>query len=298
MSLTFLILSALGYPEYSSKKSKRMYSDHAKTGLLVIAEYLGKSFEEFTRILPSLRGVIETAGISSIPDGSTLRKFRKRLGSDVLDRIVAYQSMMIVGNSGTTVAVDATGLSTSHASKYYIARLKYFGTEQSVVRGYTKLSLAVCVDTKAILAADAVGSRTADVRRLGTIVNKLADSGYRIDYLVADKGYDSEHAHEMIRDLLNTESLIPARDDGSTPVNRMYGPIRKRMRRELTEGSHKMTIYRRRSISETVNSMLKRVLGEVLSGRTEETRRSETMLRCIAHNFRVGMELSSSGMLV
>jgi transposase len=295
---TFLILEGIGYPEYSSEKSKRTYSDHAKVGLLILTEYLGKSFEEFTKILPSLKGVIKVSGISGIPDGSTLRKFRKRLNSKILDKVVAYQSRMIVGDSDVTVAVDATGLSTSHASKYYISRLKYFGTEESIVRGYTKVSLAVCVRTKTILAVDTVGSRAADVKRLRHIIEDLASSGISVDHVLADKGYDAEYAHEMIRDLLDAEAIIPARDDGDTPIHRMFGPNRKRMRRELTEGSGKMAAYRKRCLVETVNSMVKRVLGEVLSGRSEETRHSETMFRCIAHNFRIGLELSGSGMLV
>jgi len=298
MRSTLLILTGIGYPEYSSKKSKRVYSDHAKVGLLVLTEYLGKSFEEFVKILPSLKDVMKAAGISNIPDGSTLRKFRRRLDAGILDKIVAYQGMMIAGDSDVTVAVDATGFSTSHASKYYISRLKYFGTETTIVRGYTKVSLAVCVNTKTILAADTVGSRTHDIKRFRHIVERLVSSGVSVEYVLADKGYDAEYAHEMVRDLLGAEALIPARDDGDTPINRMFGPNRKRMKRELTEGSEKTKVYHKRSLVETVNSMIKRVLGDVLSGRSEETRHSETMFRCIAHNFRVGMELSSSGMLV
>jgi hypothetical protein len=76
------------------------------------------------------------------------------------------------------------------------------------------------------------------------------------------------------------------------------GASRKRMKNELIEGSDKIRIYNKRVLCETVNSMIKRVLGETLNGRNEETRHSETMFRFIAHNFRLGMELSSSRMLV
>lgn len=108
-----MILSAIEYPEYSSKKSKHTYSDHAKAGLLVLTEYLGKSFEEFTKmILPSMDGVMRAAGMSDVPDGSTLRKFRKCLGTKILDKVISYQSRMIAGNSNVTIAVDATRLST------------------------------------------------------------------------------------------------------------------------------------------------------------------------------------------
>lgn len=80
-----MILAGIGYLKYSSPKSKRMYSDHAKIALLVMMEYRGKSFAKFAKILPSLGGVIKEAGISGIPDRSTLRKFRARPDAGVLD---------------------------------------------------------------------------------------------------------------------------------------------------------------------------------------------------------------------
>jgi len=294
MRSTFLILSAIGYPEFSSKKSKKMYSDHAKVGLLILTEYLGKSFEEFTKVLPSLKDVMRIAGISGIPDGSTLRKFRKRLEPGILDKVIAYQSRMTTGNSELTVAVDATGFSTSHASKYYISRLKYFGTEETVIRGYTKVSLAVCVNTKMIIAADTVSTRAADITRLNVIVDKLCEAGIPISCILADKGYDAEHVHRYIREKLNAESIIPVRS--------MTEPAKSGSKKRRTSGFYRGLMkfffdkerYGMRSIVETVNSMIKGVLGEVLDGRDEGTRHSETMFRCIAHNFRVGMEISSS----
>jgi len=298
MRTTFLILEGIGYPEYSSKKSKHTYSDHAKIGLLAVMEYLGRSFVEFVKILPSLNGVMKAAKLLNVPDESTLWKFRKRLDPGILDKVIAHQSRMITGNSDITAAVDATGFSTTHASKYYISRLKYFGTEESVVRGYTKVSLAVCVHTKTILAADTVNTRTADITRLNVIVDKLRESNMPISHVLADKGYDSEHAHRYIRENLNAESIIPVRDmaeyaragSKERPVSGFY---RGRMKFFFDHETYNM-----RSIVETVNSMIKGVLGEILDGRNEETRHSETMFRCIVHNFRVGLEIRSSRMMV
>jgi hypothetical protein len=149
----------LGYPEYSSKKSKKTYSDHAKVALLIVKEFLGRSFAEFSRMLPSPGGVLDAAGISDIPEGSTLRKFRGRLDQDLLDAVLAAPGTMMVGNSEIVAATDATGMPTSHASRHYIVRLKHFGTEKTVVRGYTKMTITVCVRTKAILAAIPSGQR-------------------------------------------------------------------------------------------------------------------------------------------
>jgi len=70
------------------------------------------------------------------------------------------------------------------------------------------------------------------------------------------------------------------------------------MKRELEESVFLKKTCNMRAISETVNSMVKRVLGDVLDGRSEGTRHSEMMFRCIAHNFRVGMEISNSGTII
>ncbi len=291
-----MILSAIGYPEYSSKKSKHTYSDHSKVALLIIMEYLGRSFREFSRILPSMGGVCDAALISDIPEESTLRKFRKRLDPDIMDSVLAYTGMMITGNSEITAATDATGMPTSHASRHYITRLKQFGTEKAIVRGYTKLTLAVCAHTDAILAADTADSRTADVKRMEPVLTKIAASRFRVRYMLADKGYDAEYVHRDIEKKIGAESIIPARENRKG--TRTRGVNRNRMKRELTNGSYLKKIYGLRNISETVNSMVKRVLGEVLTGRNERTRHAEAMFRCIAHNFRVGLEMSSSGMRV
>jgi hypothetical protein len=286
----------MGYPEYSSKKSKRMYSDHAKVALLIVMSYTGRSFAEFTRILPSLYGVIDAAEISDIPEESTLRKFRGRFDKEIMDTVLAHLGKMITGNSESTTATDATGMPTTHASRHYITRLKHFGTEKTVVRGYTKMTLTVCVHTKAVLAADTAGSRTADVKQFEPTLMKLVKARYRMRYMTADKGYDAEYIHKLVKKYTDAEAVIPAR--GSKNGTRTRGVNRNRMKRELTDGSYLKGIYNLRVIVETVNSMIKRVLGEVLRGRNEETRHAEAMFRCMAHNFRVGQEISNSGMLV
>jgi hypothetical protein len=45
-------------------------------------------------------------------------------------------------------------------------------------------------------------------------------------------------------------------------------------------------IYSRRSLVETVNSMVKRKMGDTVYGKSEASRHKEVLLRCIAHNLR------------
>ncbi|AIZ57034.1 hypothetical protein Mpt1_c11720 [Candidatus Methanoplasma termitum] len=97
--------------------------------------------------------------------------------------------------------------------------------------------------------------------------------------MVADKGYDAEYVHKMVRKYLDAEAVIPARTFRNG--TRTRGVNRNRMKRELTEGTELKSTYGIRAIAETVNSMIKRVLGEVLAGRKEETRHAKARFRCI-----------------
>lgn len=43
-------------------------------------------------------------------------------------------------------------------------------------------------------------------------------------------------------------------------------------------------VYSKRSQVETVNSMIKRKMGDTVCGRTEASRHKEVLFRCIAHD--------------
>ncbi len=74
-----------------------------------------------------------------------------------------------------------------------------------------------------------------------------------------DKGYDSEDIHELIRDDLNSYSLIPVR-------SRQRKRISEFCRREFSRSFDQMQ-YHRRNLVETVFSVLKRKFGEALKAR-------------------------------
>jgi Transposase DDE domain len=58
------------------------------------------------------------------------------------------------------------------------------------------------------------------------------------------------------------------------------------MRKKLG-GSQRGKLYGQRAQVETVNSMMKRNLGDALRARTPEGRRKEQMLRAITHNLMI-----------
>lgn len=91
-----------------------------------------------------------------------------------------------------------------------------------------------------------------------------------------DKGYDSEEIHELIRDILHSDSLIPVRN---RKRKRISGYYRKRLAHSFNyEGDHQ------RSKVETVFSVLKRKYGESLKARKYRLQVKEIKVKAILYN--------------
>ena len=71
-------------------------------------------------------------------------------------------------------------------------------------------------------------------------------------------GYDAEHVHEFIREEMNALSIIPARNE-DVPVWRTQGRYRKQMKRGYSKKK-----YHQRSKNETVNYVVKQLMGEAV----------------------------------
>jgi hypothetical protein len=99
-----------------------------------------------------------------------------------------------------------------------------------------------------------------------------------ISVTVADKGYDSEDNHVLIREYLCTFCIIPAIYE-HVPICRTHGKYRKQMKR----GYSKIP-YRQRNKDETIISVIKRLFGKQITSRLVRTQNRELLFRCIAYN--------------
>lgn len=286
------VLSHLEFPDRSSKKSKRMYGDRWKFGLLVLKEFLDVSYRDLVMMLPSMKGVMKAGRVKRVPHHTTLRKFASRIPADLIDRVIGETARILVGN-GSVYAVDATGYSESNASKHFIKRLKFFGTEESVVRDFAKVTLAAEIGSKAIAVCDVETSHVADVKRFVPVCEKLKDTGVPVSVLLADKGYDAEYVHLEARRIFGNgvETQIPVRDFDTAKSARQAskaapkGYYRRKMHRSLDR-----SIYCFRCIVETVNSMLKRKMGDIVYGKSMESIAKEIKFTALAHNIRLLLE--------
>ena len=99
-----------------------------------------------------------------------------------------------------------------------------------------------------------------------------------LSVVVADKAYDSEDNHVLVRKKLKGFSVIPPRYE-NVPVWKTRGKYRKEMKR----GYNKI-LYNQRNKDETIVSVIKRLFGEHITSRLIRIQNRELTLRCIAYN--------------
>ncbi|MFZ0897142.1 MAG: transposase [Candidatus Nitrosopolaris sp.] len=113
-----------------------------------------------------------------------------------------------------------------------------------------------------------------DFRPLITKISELVP----LSVVTADKGYDSEDNHTLVRDVLQARSVIPARYK-HVPIGKTHGGYRKQMKRGYSK-----LLYSQRNKNETIVSVIKRLFGEHITSRLVKTQNRELSFRCIAYN--------------
>jgi len=97
--------------------------------------------------------------------------------------------------------------------------------------------------------------------------------------VVADKGYDSEDNHVLVRENYHALSIIPTRYK-DVPIWRTSGKYRKQMKHGFS-----IYTYNHREIKmKTIVSVIKRLFGDDLTSRLTRTQNRELSFRCIAYN--------------
>ena len=99
-----------------------------------------------------------------------------------------------------------------------------------------------------------------------------------LSVVTADKGYDSEDNHLLVREYLHAFSVIPARYE-HVPIWRTHGRYRKQMKTRLFQ-----IAVDQRNKDETIMSVIKRLFGEHLMSRLTRTQNRELSFRCITYN--------------
>jgi len=260
-------------PIFLHRKSNHIFTVWQHMVLLVIRQYEGKSYRLFSEWLVEAYYLRMFLKLSHIPHFTTLQKFTERVNGTMLERIIS--SFIVLTNIRQIfVGVDSSGFKATHASQYY--------TERAGVRKrrrkYIKVSLGADV-LKQIICTVKIRRTPArhdniDFRPLITKVSEILP----LSVVTADKGYDSEDNHVLVREELHAFSVIPARCE-HVPIWKTHGRYRKQMKRGYSK-----LLYNQRNKDETILSVIKRLFGEHITSRLVRTQNRELCLRCIAYN--------------
>ena len=270
---------------YSSKYSRKTFSQPQLFACLVLKEFMQLDYRKVSVLLrdsPDLAAVIE---LESIPHFTTLQKAAARLltfrpARRLLDqtiRVAKWQRRL--PRKVALAAIDGTGLESRHASSYYVRRRANNGKywHSTTYKRFPKAGILCDCRSHLILAVVPGRGPGPDIQHFRTALDQ-ALSRVRIAAVAADAGYDAEHTHQFAREQRGVRSLIPAKIGRQTDK-----PARGYWRRQMQTRLH-LTRYPQRWQIETVNSMLKRLLGSALRARSYWSQCREILLRTITLN--------------
>ena len=243
-------------PAYSSKFSKKTYTQHQLLVLLGLKKRLKEDYRDVIDLVSEMPRIQQTMELDQIPNYSTPCKALARLSKLVL--VILLELSVPDGLSGI-YGMDATGLARSHISRHYAKRC-------GIRIKSMKSTLLVNCDKQLIVGLHTTTSRKHDTKIILPVVAKCMQ---HIDTLVADKGYDDNKVRNALKSV-NIKPVIPYRE---------FTELDKIANCKMDKST-----YHRRALTETVNSVIKRKYGDELVSRKWRNQQKEVYLLCILHN--------------
>ena len=266
----FRVLKHARIPLFHHRKSNHIFTVWQHIVLLAIRQYEGKSYRMFVEWLMEAYYFRTFLKLSHIPHYTTLQKFSVRISSTILRKVIS-SFILLLSIHRLFIGIDSSGFKATNSSQYYTdkARLR---------KKYLKLSLGAEVLYQIICD---IKIRRAPKRHdtidFQPIIENISEI-VPVSVVVADKGYDSEQNHVIVRDNIHAFSVIPARFE-HIPIWKTYGKYRKQMKRGYSK-----TLYNQRNKNEIIMSVIKRLFGECVTSRLIRTQNRELSFRCIAYN--------------
>ena len=260
--------------DYGATRSRKDFTQRQLMSCLILRAYLKTTYRgvlEYLQNCPDLRRELGLA--ERLPHYTTLQKFSTR--SRVLE--IADLLIQSIGQAAAAAApkeeaaaMDATGLELTSASTYYQTRC---GKRR---HQWVKLSAIVLCGSLLPLSIVLDWGPSSDLCQVQALISK-AKQVAKPAKLYADRGYDAESTHELVRRDWGVESVI-------RPNLRRSGAIRTGYwRPQMTEQYLKQAGYSKRWSVESFFSALKRTMGSMLRARRPDQLLAEAALRVLAY---------------
>ena len=264
--------SKITLDKYSSDYSKHTYTQHALFTIIALKIYLNMTYREISDFI-SFNGKLKRyLCIKNAPNYSTLQKFYKRMPTDMFERIT-NQIINNLNIKPKTVALDGSGFTSDNADKYYS---KIRDKER---KNFTKCHIAIDVDTRLILYSQALKGPKHDTKFAIASIRSLKK--YDVDYIIADKAYDTNKIRTCINEEIKASDQIPLKSN-----------FRHGWYRRLSIQTFKKEIYSRRNNVESVFSVIKRKYSGVNKSKSTRLQNKETRLKTLVYNITQAIQIS------
>ena len=253
-------------PKHWSKTKNEKYDVHLMIVLFVLFCMADKSYRRFRRLIESSPPT--NLKLKSIPYVSTLLRAWRRIPPRLYRQLVQLSG---IGGRDKCIALDPTHFQITRPSIAYLKR-----TKRKLEREPNR-KVTIATGTRSLRIVDAVIYAYPKRNGLDDL-DKLLGLWVKGKTIVADTEFDAEERfHQKVLEL-GGKGVAPLRHK-DIPVHRTNGSRRKQLRRKWPGRS-----YRRRVLTETANSMLKRGMGETLRGKTVGQQARHFYMKCFTHN--------------
>ena len=245
-------------PKYFSKYSNKIYCNHQKLAIIVLMQKLKLTSRGIVSWLRCNSEARLHLGLHRVPVHTTILRFARKVGF-VVERVLDIRQ-------ASSVAVDGTGFELESKSYYY--RNVYDSDQKKRNKEYLKLSVAADTESQVVLSYKIRKKFRNDTIDFKNLLKEL-----KVDYVVADKGYDSKGNREFVLYKLKAIPFIPYRK-----ISKVY----------TFRGGSKLKFdkkkYNQRSKIETIFSAIKRKYGSVIRSKSFSTQKVELISKLIAYN--------------
>jgi hypothetical protein len=274
---------------YAHRFSPKKFTQPQLFACLVLKEFMCLDYRKLSALLEDAPALAQAIGLVEVPHFTTFQKAARRLlRSSRAHRLLSETvheatSRNLVSRRVKLAALDGTGFETHHISAYFVKRREKGQKNQFQTTKYTRYPYAgiVCDCASHFVLAVVTGRGPGFDLKFFAPALLQTTGRTSVETLLADAGFDSERAHCLAREEHGLRTLIPP--TRGRPTHKLP---RGRWRRLMATRFDRRKYGQRWQI-ETVNSMLKRLLGSALRARTYWSQNREIVLRVLTHNIMI-----------
>lgn len=269
LDLADQLIRVVQMPLFGSKHSKKTFTNHQLFKLLLVKTYENKDYRDFEEYLKTSI-IPDYLGLDRIPHFTTLQKFAQRQKIQKLEKML-LEFVKLAPKKMRNTGFDATGFSMTHASKHYEKRIG----RPVQKKDFIKANFFFDLNNLLILAVKIRKKKRHDIIDIKPLWNKIKHLDFK--KVFGDKAYDANWFHKLIFES-GRKSMIHIKQE-DIPIHRTRGVYRK-MAKRLAKNKKKG----KRSLVETIISIIKRVFGDILTARDLHTQKIELLFRIITCN--------------